>query len=179
MLEIFRAVLEKFESHQIDYMVVGSVASIIYGEPRMTRDMDVVIEVAPEKILQFQILFPIQEFYCPPDEVLSEEVARRGQFNLIHHESGLKIDVVIRKNSHHSRIEFERRQKIPFVGNLEVFVASPEDIIIKKMQFYQEGESEKHIYDIRGILANTQVDYKYLNHWIDQLSLCEVWRKVS
>lgn len=115
----------------------------------------------------------------PPSEILKDEIINRGQFNLIHHESGLKIDVMIRKQSPHAIEEFKRRKKLSFWKGFEAYVASPEDVIIKKLDFYRMGVSEKHITDIRGILANSTVDQEYLNRWIQILGLSQYWSKVS
>lgn len=152
-------------------MVVGSVASMVYGEPRMTHDLDVVIDILPADSVKLETLFPLEEFYCPPLEVLRSEIVHRGQFNLMHHESGLKIDLMIRKATAHSLEEFERRRQVPFWKGVEVFLASPEDIILKKLVFYREGGSEKHLKDIRGIVAETPLDESYLQKWLETLGL--------
>lgn len=178
MIGVFTTVITKLESESIPYMVVGSVASMVYGEPRMTHDMDLVIDILPEDASKLQNLFPIKEFYCPPIEVLNSEIIERGQFNLIHQTTGIKIDLMIRKNSDHGKTEFDRRQKVPFWQGSEVFIATPEDVIIKKLSFYREGQSEKHLRDIRGILTETTIDKEYLNYWIQKLSLSSEWDKV-
>ena len=116
IFHVFSEIIEKLESKNIDYMIVGSVASMIYGEPRMTRDMDLVIDLVEDAVGCFEDLFSSQEYYCPPGEVLLQELSQRGQFNLIHNASGLKIDIVVRKNSAHARQEFSRRKQRPFLG---------------------------------------------------------------
>jgi hypothetical protein len=179
IMTVFRDVLQRLEGAGIPYMVVGSLSSIVYGEPRMTKDMDIVIDIQAQGTSKFEELFPIDGFYCPPSEILRAEIVSRGQFNLIHHDSGLKIDVMIRKQSPHAIEEFKRRKKLSFWKGFEAWIASPEDVIIKKLEFYREGGSEKHITDIRGILANSDVDQKYLETWISKLVLSEVWGKVS
>ncbi len=178
LIDVFLSVIERLEKENIPYMIVGSVAAMVYGEPRMTHDMDVVIDLFPADVNKIAILFPLKEFYCPPEEVLKSEIVNRGQFNLIHHESGLKIDFMIRKISAHSVEEFKRRKKVPFWKGIHVYLATPEDIIIKKLNFYREGGSEKHIRDIRGILAETELDQVYLKNWIDQLGYTQEWEKV-
>jgi len=177
ILHIFSDVFEKFESAGIPYMVVGSVASIIYGEPRMTKDMDLVVAISPMHARSFDKLFPNTEYYCPPPEVIRDEIVRQGQFNLVHHKSGLKIDIMIQKSTAHARTEFERRQLVDIMGNIHAYFARPEDIIIKKLEYFREGESEKHLTDIRGILANTTVDDNYLSAWIATLNLSVFWDK--
>ncbi len=179
LLPTFSAIVQKLEVNDIHYMIVGSIASMIYGEPRLTHAMDLVIDIAPQDAKKFEAIFPGSDFYCPPIEVLSSEIVHRGQFNLIHHETGLKIDCMVRKQSEHAQTEFSRRQKVPFWEGLEAYIAAPEDVIIKKLEFYREGGSEKHISDIRGILAETQIDEPYLQEWLKKLDLLTAWRKVQ
>lgn len=101
-----------------------------------------------------------------------------GSFNLIHHKSGIKIDIVLRKNTSFSQSEFSRKKEIQITPRLKVFIATAEDVIIKKLDYYREGGSEKHLTDIREITASTQLDINYLQHWIDQLGLKSYWEKV-
>lgn len=179
LIPTFSAIVQRLEANNIQYMIVGSIAAMIYGEPRLTHDMDLVIDIAPQDAKRFEALFPGSDFYCPPLEVLSSEIVHRGQFNLIHHDTGLKIDCVIRKETEHAKAEFDRRRKTPFWEGLEATIASPEDVIIKKLDFYREGGSEKHVSDIRGILAETEIDQVYLQAWIEKLNLSTAWRKVQ
>jgi len=178
-LSTFGEVIEKLESAQIDYMVVGSIASIIYGEPRLTNDMDIVVTLKPEDTPKLLKIFDNSEYYVPPIEILSQEVINCGQFNIIHTNSGLKVDMIVLKKSDHATEEFSRKTKQDFLPNLEVFVATPEDIIIKKLVYYDEGRSNKHLEDIKGILANTPIDSAYLSRWIERLHLEDLWKLVS
>jgi len=178
ILSTFLEVIEVFETNNLRYMVVGSIASMTYGEPRMTNDMDVVIDILPADARRIEGLFPLEKYYCPPIEVLKSEIIQRGQFNLIHQDTGLKIDLMIRKNNAHSLEEFSRRQRVPFISGKSIFMATPEDIIIKKLIFYREGQSEKHVTDIRGILSDTRVDKKYLEDWVLKLNLQAEFSKV-
>lgn len=179
LLEIFSEVIRRLEENEIPYMVVGSIASMIYGEPRLTHDMDLVVDIALKDAKRIPPIFPENEFYCPHEEVIIAEVNHRGQFNLIHHDSGLKIDLMIRKQTPHSIVEFARRQKTPFWEGQDAFIATPEDVILKKLDFLRQGGSEKHIQDIRGILSNTEVDESYLQDWITQLGLTREWGRVQ
>jgi hypothetical protein len=174
----FFLVLKKLNEGEIPYMVVGSFASMVYGEPRMTHDVDIVIDILPGDARKLNQLFSSEEFYIPPKEVINAEIINRGQFNLIHHESGIKIDFIIRKNGEHSKSEFARKCKSSFWPEGEVYLASPEDVIIKKLDFFREGGSEKHLRDIRGILAHTEIDKSYLEFWISKLGLSQEWKMV-
>lgn len=78
LLEVFSEVLRRLEANHFPYMVVGSIASTVYGEPRLTKDMDLVIDIPAADLRKLSRLFPLSDFYCPPDEVLSDECVRRG-----------------------------------------------------------------------------------------------------
>src|SRR3989338_6794806 len=110
LIATFLEVTQKLETADIPYMIVGSVASMTYGEPRMTHDLDLVVQVLPKDAAKFEQIFSSEEYYCPPEEIVKPEILRQGQFNLIHHDTGLKIDIVIRKNSEHAKTEFARRE---------------------------------------------------------------------
>ncbi len=179
ILDVFQEVLTRLEDAELPYMVVGSLSSIVYGEPRMTKDMDIVIDIPAHAVSKFEVFFPLEGYYCPPSEILKDEIINRGQFNLLHHESGLKIDFIVRKQSAHALEEFRRRRKISFWKGFEAYIASPEDVILKKLDYYREGSSEKHLNDIRGILANTEVDQTYLKKWILTLGLNSIWRIIN
>jgi len=90
-LEVLKDVVFRFEKLNIDYYLVGSLASMYYGKPRFTNDVDLVVNIRSSQIKEFEKSFPIDEYYCPPIEVLSGEVTRRGSFNLIHQLSGIKV----------------------------------------------------------------------------------------
>lgn len=177
-IEIFQNAIRRIESANIDYMIVGSIASMVYGEPRLTRDMDIVIDVGPQDARKFEQLFTQPEYYCPPIEVVNDEIQNRGQFNLLHPSSGLKIDVIIKKVTAFDNSRFSRIQRTELWEGFSANLASPEDVIIKKLEFYRDGRSEKHIRDIRGIIANMHIDNKYLQEWISKLHLENEWAKI-
>ena len=179
LLDVLREVVRKFELVGIDYFMFGSMATMYYGQPRFTRDIDLVVRIRPRQALGFETLFPLSEFYCPPPEVIKDEVQRRGSFNLIHQQSGIKVDLVLDKETDFYKSEFVRRKKIKISADLDVYLASPEDLILKKLDYYREGESEKHLNDIRDILMNVQLDEEYLLFWIKKLGLTREWEKVQ
>ncbi|MBN8537602.1 MAG: hypothetical protein J0M15_11160 [Deltaproteobacteria bacterium] len=179
LLDVLREVVLKFEKAGIEYFMVGSMATMYYGQPRFTRDLDLVARLRARQVLGFEKLFPLSEFYCPPIELIQDEVQRKGSFNLIHQESGIKVDLVIDKETEFYISEFARRKKVKISEDLQVYLASPEDLIIKKLDFYREGESEKHLSDIRDILMNVAVDEEYLQHWIKKMGLVNEWNKVQ
>lgn len=174
-----KLVITLLENSKMEYMIVGSVAGSIYGEPRLTRDLDLVVALSPGDVQKFPVMFDSKDFYVPPQEIISQEATRGGFVNLLHHASGLKVDLVFRKYNRHALMEFTRKKRIEVLHNLSAWVAAPEDVIIAKLRYYREGESEKHLIDIRGILANTPIDQKYLDDWISELELTSCFAKIK
>lgn len=179
LLEVFRGVIESLEAHGIEYMVVGSIASVVYGEPRLTADMDVVVEIPLALVPRFEQIFPPERFYVPPREILAQEIVNRRQFNILDNDTGLKVDFIVRRADAHSVAEFGRRRRVAFLPGFEVFMASPEDVILKKLVYFQAGKSLKHIADIKGIVAQTELDLPYLTRWVAVLDLQEAWALVG
>lgn len=177
-IEVLQDVVARLERENIQYFLVGSLASMYYGRPRFTKDVDLVVQIHPAQVSKFEQLFPIKNYYCPPKEILQDEVVRRGSFNLIHQESGIKVDIVLYKDTEYHRSEFSRRVKVEILPNLEVFIAAPENIILKKLDYYREGGAEKHLTDIREVLAGSTVDDSYLQSWVNLLGLRQQWEKI-
>src|SRR5213079_53166 len=109
-IDIVRDISRRFEQARIPYMLTGSMAMNYYAQPRMTRDIDVVIAIGPEDVGRVAALF--RPDYYVSEENIRESVARESIFNLIHQESVIKVDCIIRKSSQYRLTEFERRQKI-------------------------------------------------------------------
>lgn len=178
-IEVLRDVTSRFEKVGIEYFLVGSLAAMYYSRPRFTNDIDLVVQINPSQIKDFELHFPTEDYYCPPFEVIRDEVLRMGSFNLIHQITGIKIDIVLRKNTEFSKSEFSRRHKVRLLDNFEAYIGTAEDIIIKKLEFYRDGGSEKHIHDIREILSETKVDLVYIDKWVQTLRLEPEWMKAE
>lgn len=161
------------------YMVTGSVASIVYGEPRLTNDIDLVIVLNDSLIRRLGGLFPQDHFYCPPPEIIAAEMARdqRGHFNIIHHDSGLKADLYLAGNEPLQAWGLAHRKQVAIGEGRAIWIAPIEYIILKKLEYFREGRSEKHMGDIRGMLAVSggDVDASFLNAQIAHLGLTTEW----
>ena len=166
----------RLEQAGIDYCIVGGLASIAYGRPRLTLDADLVVAVDPGQIASLIEAFPSVDFYLPPAEVLQAEAQRdsRGHFNIIHQHSALRADCYLPGRSELARWELKHCQRLP-LGSGQAWFAPPESVIVHKLVFHREGGSEKHLEDIRGILVGTQVDRKIIADWIERLGLAESW----
>ncbi len=176
-LDVLIDVVSRFDKMGVDYFLVGSLAAMYYSRPRFTNDIDLVVKIRPQQIKNFESYFPIEDYYCPPFEVIRDEVLRMGSFNLIHQATGIKIDLIVQKATEFYSSEFSRKKKVLLLPGFEANIGSAEDIIIKKLEFYKEGGSEKHIQDIREILAETQVDETYIAEWALKLGLTIQWNK--
>jgi len=175
--DFFEKVITVLEKLHIEYMITGSVGAMLYGIPRMTNDMDLVIKMSEDSINNLVTNFTGDEYYYPPIDFICSQLKIYGQFNIIHIESGSKVDFIIRKNNEFAKVEFSNKKTIPFSTHLKAKSASIEDIIISKLKFYKMGNSRKHLDDIQGILqiSEAEIDFKYLQYWLLKLDLDDIW----
>ena len=161
-------------------MVSGSVASIVYGEPRLTNDIDLVVVLSAAHIQQLAVLFPLDRFYCPPPEVIAAEARRprRGHLNLIHQDTGLKADLYLAGSEPLQAWGLARRRRVELGPGQSIWIAPPEYVILKKLEYFREGRSEKHLTDIRGMLAvsGDEIDSSFLDAQIANLGLAAEWQ---
>ena len=164
------------------YLVSGSVASILYGEPRLTHDVDFVIFLRDSDITRLQQVFPAPDFYMPPPEVIAAEIARpsKGQFNVIHSDTGFKADFYTAGRDELNAWAFRNSRKMEYRGET-IVVAPPECVIVRKLEYFREGGSEKHLRDIRAMLAvsGDLLDRAELLDWIRRLGLGSEWQQVT
>ena len=172
----------RLERAGFTYMITGSVAGVFYGEPRVTHDVDLVLALKPSDAARITELFPLEEFYCPPLEIVVREAlrAQRGHFNLIHHESGFKADVYLANRDPLHRWALSERRLVE-VDDEPVHVAPLEYVIVRKLEFYREGGSEKHLRDIEGMLrvSGEIIRDDVLQHWMLAKGLEETWQSVE
>lgn len=168
MNDLLEKICAKLDSQNIEYMISGSFALLAYTIPRMTRDIDIVINIQNKDVENFLALFT-NNFYIEPNTV-REEVAKRGMFNVIDFKTGFKIDFIVRKNSEFNIHEFKRRKKQEIFG-YETWIVSIEDLIISKLNWIQEIQSDTQLNDIRNLLLNPITDKDYVLHWCQKLNL--------
>ena len=166
-IDIVRDVSNKFEQAGIAYMLTGSMAMNYYAQPRMTRDIDVVVAIGPENIERIAALFR-PEYYVS-EENIRESIAHESVFNLIHHESVIKVDCIARKSSEYRQVEFERRQRVSIL-DFTTFIVSKEDLIISKLSWAKDSRSALQLGDVKNLLA-TGYDAVYLQRWTRELGL--------
>ena len=177
--DLLKRLIEVLEKSGIPYLLVGSFASSAYGEPRLTLDIDVVIDISDDQIPPLCEAFPFPDYYVSL-EAAQEAVRQRRQFNVIHPASGNKIDFMIARKDEWGESQLARRQLVQVLPDRAGYVACPEDVILGKLLYYQEGGSEKHLRDIAGIMriSPSLVDIEYLSKWTEKLGLSNVWEAV-
>lgn len=181
--ELFLVFTAPLDAAHIAYMVSGSVASMVYGEPRLTNDVDIIVAFTAARAGDIERLFPPSDFYCPPAEVIAVETRRprRGHFNLIHHATGYKADIYTAGSDPLQTWGLQHRRSIEVVPGQSLWIAPPEYVILLKLEYYREGQSEKHILDILGMLdvSGDSLDRTFLGEQIDRMNLSREWQCVT
>lgn len=166
----------------VTYMVTGAVAAIIYGEPRLTNDIDLVVELTADDTGKLEGVFPPPDYYLPPVEVLGIEVRRPlyGHFNVIHAPTALKADVYPSGDDALHEWALARRRAFRVDGEV-VWTAPVEYVILRKLEYFRSGGSEKHLRDIRSMLREqgSAVNRDDLAVWVARLSLEREWALCS
>jgi hypothetical protein len=177
-LSLARAVIRVIEDEDGVCFVTGSIASSFYGEPRHTRDVDVVADISYRHIFALMDAFPSPEYYISRDAAI-DALQNARMFNIIHPASGSKVDLIVSDRSAFNQTRFTRVVRAPLDGG-ELPLSSPEDVILKKLEFYKSGGSERHIRDIMPMLASTEfpVDRSYIERWAERLDLAAQWAEV-
>ena len=174
--DLLRIVTERLESEGILYMITGSVAANFYTTPRMTRDIDVVIEIDHQATERFLSLFS-EDFVIDREQLISA-VRQQTLFNIIHQESVIKVDLIVRKSTEYRELEFRRRRSIEFEG-MRLSVVSPEDLILSKLSWAQDNLSDMQLNDVRNLLRTVdELDHNYIQEWVAKLGLQEVYQAV-
>jgi len=166
-LDVLKLVSERLNATQIQFMLTGSFALAFYATPRMTRDLDLVVRLSDRDVSPVIEAFR-DEFYVDPDDAQTAVQSQR-MFNLMHLQSGIKVDFIIRKDSEYRKVEFERRRAVRF-GDIDTWIVTREDLILSKLLWSQGSNSEMQRRDVAA-LAHTSLDWEYLRKWAGSLSV--------
>lgn len=168
--ELLKKLTDLLEEAGIPYMVAGSVGSACYGRPRATNDIDLVIDPTDAALRGF--LGRLGSGYYVSEDAAMEALRRRSMFNIIDMVTFWKADLYLRGSRAFDVKGFSRRQRQPVLG-LEIWVISPEDVILSKLDWARESGSEQQLRDVAGVLEIQQerLDMEYLWHWAEELGL--------
>jgi hypothetical protein len=176
-MKILADVASRLEGAGIEYMMTGSMAMAIYSTPRMTRDIDIIIKVAAPDVAAIVSLFQ-NDFYID-EAAVRRAIEDKRMFNIIHSDSIIKVDFIVRKDEEYRIVEFSRKKKYN-VNGAQIWVVSPEDLVLSKLVWAKTSESELQLGDIRQILFDTtSIDREYLEKWAAILGVEHLLSKVK
>ncbi|HIE15107.1 TPA: hypothetical protein EYP70_07535 [Candidatus Bathyarchaeota archaeon] len=171
--KVLKIVIKRLDEGAIPYMITGSVAMNYFAQPRMTRDIDIVIEINENDVERIHNLFE-RDFYIDLDAV-KNAVVKKEMFNVIHLAEVIKIDFIISKEQEFDKTTFQRRKRIK-IDDMEMFLISIEDLILSKLLWSKERHSQIQLKDVRNLLQQ-KPDIKYIEQWIRKLGIEELWQE--
>lgn len=174
-LAVLKEVGDRLDAAQLPFMLTGSFAMTYYGQPRMTRDLDLVVAVAQDDVDAVVAVFS-PEFYIDAEDVKGA-VASQKLFNLMHYATGIKVDLIVRKSAEYRQVEFSRRQPVEIRG-IRTWIVTREDLILSKLVWAKEADSELQRRDVRMLLDQT-VDWTYLDRWAARLGVNELLAEIA
>jgi len=171
-------VLKKLNEMNIVYMITGAYAVSFHGEPRATHDIDLNITMEMKDVDSLYESFK-QGFYIDK-EMIKDAIKQQNMFNIIHLESSIKIDFWIFQNTAFDKSRLKRRQKDFFLDE-PMFIASAEDVILVKLDWFKKSQSEKHFRDALSVLkiSKEKLDFDYIEKWTEKLSVSDFWIKLK
>jgi hypothetical protein len=164
----------------VRYIITGSMASMMYGEIRATADVDIVVDLRAGHYHSILEAFSSDEYYISAEAVM-HAMRFGGMFNVIHSTSGLKIDFVVTDGTGYDDVRLCRSRTMKTESGAEMKFSAPEDVILKKLEFYKQGGSDKHLRDIASMIkiSGELFDRDYLEKWAIHLQVTEEWNAVK
>lgn len=175
--EILFKIIDLFKKFKIEYMITGSFASNLHGVPRATFDADIVIKAGQGSLKKFTKEVS-KDFYVE-EKNSAETKSQTGMVNIIHYDTGFKIDLILIKHRGYSQNEFNRRQLVDFAGQ-KCWFSSSEDTILSKLEWSKFGASERQFSDALGIakVQGKKLDWEYLRKWAKELNAIDLLDKI-
>jgi len=175
-----RKVVQALKDAGIQYMITGSIASSLQGEPRLTHDIDLVVAIQRSTADRLVKAFPPPDFYLDKDSIL-DAIDKQGTFNIICVKEGGKVDFWILKDEPFDRSRFSRKYTEEFMG-FRMEVSSAEDTILAKLRWAKEsGGSEKQFVDALRVyeVQFEKLDKDYLEYWVKKLEVESMWERLK
>lgn len=174
-LDVLRIVGERLDTARVPYMLTGSFAMAYYGRPRMTRDLDIVVELREHGVARLvAALSP--DFYVDAD-IVRAAVDSQQLFNLMHLRTSIKVDLIVRKDLEYRQVEFERRRSVQMQG-IKTWIVSREDLILSKLVWAKDSNSELQRRDVKTLLDDS-VDRAYLDQWATMLGVAGLLAEIG
>ena len=176
--DLYTGILKPLAATGVPYMVTGGLAAIIYGDPRLTNDVDIVARLAHDDAARLIAAFPSPDYYTPPIEVIREESARPagGHFDILDVTTSLRADVYCLGDDPLEAWAIDRRGSVR-IADTAIHVAPIEYVILRKLQYYRQSSSDRHLTDIRAMrrISDSSIDQRALDEWIERLELRAEW----
>lgn len=169
-LDVLKDVIIRLERAGFSYMLTGSLAMNYYAQPRMTRDIDIVVALDDNDI--HRIVETFDKDYYVSEEAVVNAVKNAAIFNLVHLESVVKVDIIVRKGDKYRQHEFSRRVPVA-ISDFTAWIVSKEDLILSKLNWARDSKSEMQLNDVKNLLA-TSPDMEYLQQWANELGIREL-----
>jgi hypothetical protein len=174
-LSVLKLITRRLDAAALPYMVTGSVALSLYAEPRMTRDVDLVVDLQPPDTPRLVSVFG-SEFNVDADRV-RDAITHRSMFNAIHTAAVVKLHIIVRKAGAFREEEF-RRRRLGTIDGAPMWVVTPEDLLLSKLDWARESRSEVQLRDVRRLIAaQPSLDWPYINGWAARLDLRDLVRE--
>ena len=182
--EFVRLVIEALEASGVEYLIGGAVAAWAWGEPRSTLDLDLVVDLPLQAVVPLSTELEKRDMLVPPDIILENLLEARADLpiNAIHMHSGFKADLYpLRPGDELRQSALKRRMRVdlgPPIG--QVFIHSPEDLIIYKTWYFSLSRQTKHLRDISAVLAalGDQLDVVYVETWMERQGVLNIWKEL-
>ena len=179
-----KLVIEALQAARVDYLIGGAIAEWAWGEPRATQDLDLVVKIPIKSVNKLSKELEKRDMLIPAEIILDNILEDRADIpiNAIHMYSGLKADLYpVRDGDELRQSAFHRRQQVdygPPIGN--VYIHSPEDLILYKLIYFGLSQQSKHIRDIAAILKSKRddLDLGYIEQWVTRLGLISLWKEI-
>lgn len=178
--ELLKKVVQALEKAKIQYMLTGSIASSLQGEPRSTHDIDIVIDIPKTAIKKLVKAFPPPDYHLDENSILNA-INKHGMFNLIDIKEGNKVDFWILTDEPFDQLRFLRRY-VEEVLEERMWFSSPEDTILAKLRWAKlSGGSKKQFIDALRVyeVQFDKLDIDYLEHWAKKLDIISLWKRLK
>ncbi|MBA4336618.1 hypothetical protein C0416_02480 [bacterium] len=178
--ELLKNIVRIFDQLKLTYSVTGGMAVLIWGRPRFTADIDIVIEIGPSDVKGLvKALMDLNKSGYIDEDTANEIVRRGGEFNFIDGTTGIKVDFWVSDNGEFDLSRLKRRVAKEILGQ-KVYFVSPEDLILSKLKWYKESRSNRHLEDADSILkiSGEDLDKNYLDKWAKKLDIMDEFEKL-
>ena len=174
-------IAERLERLNIPYLVTGGIAVYVWGRPRFTADIDIVVELHEGDLPALErALRELGTAGYLDADAMRDALRNGSEFNYIDEQTGIKVDFWMLKNDEFDRQRLSRRVPKTILGKT-VYFSSPEDLILSKLRWYKTSSSSRQIEDVESILAvsGDLLDLKYVEGWVTKLGVADIFSEVK